>query len=101
MLHWSRLPVGRSTTGIERDARGGAMTPAERAVAHVDALALAATPAARRRVAAALRQTPAAGADADMLGAGLFRRGRVAVHFHPDRNAAGRAADGPAPPPSA
>ena len=65
------------------------MTPAERAVAHVDALALAATPAARRRVAAALRQTPAAGADADMLGAGLFRRGRVAVHFHPDRIAAG------------
>jgi hypothetical protein len=29
------------------------------------------------------------GADVDRLGAGLFRRGRVAVHFHPDRLVAG------------
>ncbi len=55
--------------------------PAESAVAHVAATARAAAPQARRRVQALL----GASADVDRLGAGLVRRGRVAVHFHPDR----------------
>ncbi len=61
------------------------MPPAQAAIAHVTELARAASPTARERVRALLGQA----ADADLLGAGLFRRGRVAVHFHPDRLVAG------------
>ncbi len=61
------------------------MPPAQAAIAHVTELARAASPTARERVRALLGQA----ADVDLLGAGLFRRGRVAVHFHPDRLVAG------------
>jgi hypothetical protein len=55
--------------------------PQQAAVEHVTRTARAASPDARRRIEALLGP----GADAGALGTGLFRRGRVAVHFHPDR----------------
>jgi hypothetical protein len=59
--------------------------PQQAAVEHVTRTARAASPDSRRRIDAVLGP----GADADALGAGLFRRGRVAVHFHRDRLVAG------------
>jgi hypothetical protein len=57
------------------------MSAQQAAVEHVTRAARAGSADARRRIAAVLGPD----ADADALGAALFRRGRVAVHFHPDR----------------
>jgi hypothetical protein len=61
------------------------VSPQQAAVEHVTRTARAARAEARERIEAVLGP----GADVDGLGAGLFRRGRVAVHFHPDRLVAG------------
>jgi Protein of unknown function (DUF3626) len=56
-------------------------TAATAALEHVTRVALAASPAARARLKALVGPK----VDVDQLSAGLLRRGRVALHFHPDR----------------
>jgi Protein of unknown function (DUF3626) len=67
------------------EPEGQLSTAQHLALGHVTRLGLAATARARARLRAVLGDD----ADADALEAGLLRRGRVALHFHPDRLVAG------------
>jgi hypothetical protein len=90
----ARMPCPGVQLGVRGDVVAcGIMTPEQRgALEHVTGLALAASPEARIRLRAVLATAvleEGLAWDSGRLSVALVRRGRVAVHFHPDRLVAG------------